>query len=99
MGGMTGAGTGAENEFVVGDRVLVASRPVSDLDFLCLPVDGERLIAHPHVDPESVMQRLRSLQEKGGFLLDHATDVIGKTTVGVRHVSTSFQYDDLGLGV
>ena len=70
-----------------------------DLHALFFAVDGDHLGAGPHIHTEAAAEALRGLKEELLPLLDGASQVVGKATVGIGDRLPPFEEKDLPLFV
>ena len=92
-------GAGRYDELVIGFDVFFAGYMIFDKNGLIIPVNGEGLIADPHIDVIAAAHDLDRGDKKRFSRLYHIAHMIRQTAVGVRNESPALEQDDLRIFV
>ena len=88
-------GPGGQHQHVIGLVIVPAGRALTDGDGTPGRVDGQYLVAGPHVQRQARRQRLRGMQQEGIPVTDLAAQVIGQAAVRIRDVGVPLKHHDL----
>ena len=83
----------AQDEFVVGKFIRSSGSQIPNAEHFLICINLRHFALDANIQAESLVERLRRLQEKVLFIFDYAADVVGETAVRVTHVAASFDND------